>query len=97
MEDPEHELLFVGAGPIGGKFKLTVFKWDDETRQALTKDHIVKTFTDKDLGGYADIATAVFFTESFSFGGSSGGCNTGVLGMLAVGLCGLFALKNKKR
>ena len=61
LEDLEHDLLFVGAGPIGGRFKMTVFDWDETTQPNLTNQNIIATFNDSDLGGYVDVATAVLF------------------------------------
>ena len=95
MEDLEHEKLFIGAGPIGGKFKMTVFDWNETTQPNLTNNDIIAAFTDNDLGGYVDVATAVFFEENGGDGGSSGGCNSGMIGIIALGLAGLIAHRKK--
>ncbi len=58
---------------------LHAFRWNSTTRRSLSSQHIVDRFTNEDLGGYAEIATAVKFTESHSSGVSSsgGGCYSG--------------------
>lgn len=61
LTDEEHNLLFVGAGPLGGNFQLTVLDWAAKVN--LTSEDIVVTYTDEDLGGTANIAGAVAFTE----------------------------------
>ncbi|MBQ7561556.1 MAG: hypothetical protein IJS99_06960 [Synergistaceae bacterium] len=96
LEDSEHELFFVGAGPVGGRFAMRVFEWDDTIRKNLTLENLVKTFKDDDLGGYVDVTTAVFFEENYPlYYISSSGCNSGIFGILA--LTGLILLAKKRR
>ena len=100
FEDTQHSLFFVGAGPIGGGQTLNVFTWNATTKAKLVHpNHLVKNFTDKDLGGYASVATMVYFTETSSNGGvssSGGGCTAGITGALALGLVGAFVALRKK-
>ncbi|MBR0232990.1 MAG: hypothetical protein IJQ47_02990, partial [Synergistaceae bacterium] len=100
LQDTEHEMLFVNAGPVGGNSNLKVFTWNTTTQKDLSSTNIIKEFTDKDLGGDASIATALFFSESNgSVGGSGGGCNTGVeiFGLIGLGLTALIAYRNKRK
>ena len=98
LEDTEHEMLFAGAGPIGGDMNLKVFTWNATTKQNLSSANIIKEFTNKDLGGYADVATALFFSESQgSLGDSGGGCNAGaeMFGLIGLGLTALMTYRRK--
>ena len=100
LQDTEHEMLFVNAGPVGGNSNLKVFTWNTTTQKDLSSTNIIKEFTDKDLGGDASIATALFFSESNgSVGGSGGGCNTGVeiFGLIGLGLTALITYRNKRK
>lgn len=77
---------------------LKVFTWNATTRQNLSSANIFKEFTNKDLGGYADVATALFFSESYgSLGDSGGGCNTGaeMFGLIGLGLTALMTYRRK--
>ena len=97
LDDGEHELLFVGAGPIGGNMTLKAFTWNASTKTRLTSQHLVASFTNKDLGGYAEIATAVFFDESVGIIGlgSNGGCNAGMFGLIPLALSAIFIFRKK--
>ena len=96
LEDSEHEILFVGAGPIGGNMTLTAFRWNATTKPRLSSQHLIRSFTNKDLGGYAEIATAVFFEENMLRGvGSSGGCNGGMFGLISLALSAVFIFRKK--
>ena len=64
LQDTEHNTIFVGAGPVGGNMTLTALKWTDATKAGLTSKDVIKTFTNKDLGGYAEIATALTFSDN---------------------------------
>ncbi len=98
LEDSEHNLLFVGAGPIGGNMALKAFTWNASTKPRLTSQHLVKSFTDKDLGGYAEIVTAVFFDEGsnlYGISSSSSGCNGGMFGVISLALSAIFIFRKK--
>lgn len=98
LEDSEHNLLFVGAGPIGGNMVLKAFTWNASTKPRLTSQHLVKSFTDKDLGGYAEIVTAVFFDEGsnlYGISSSSSGCNGGMFGVISLALSAIFIFRKK--
>lgn len=97
LEDLEHELLFVGAGPIGGNMTLKAFTWNASTKPRLTSEHLIASFTNEDLGGYAEIVTAVAFTESSSIFGvkSSGGCSGGMFGVISLALSAMFIFRKK--
>ena len=94
-EVKEHNTFFVGAGPIGGRMKLLAFNWTDTTKKNLTSSDIVAEFTNEDLGGYAEISTAVAFTDPSSNGGSSSGCDTGMMSIIALSLVGLLHVRGK--
>ena len=101
LSDSEYDLLLAGAGPVGGKFKLTVFNYSNKDTRALTSADIIEpVFTDEDMGGYADLAGAQKFTDGStsggSVGGSGGGCDSG-FGFLAVSLAAWFAVKSKRQ
>ena len=96
LEDEEHNLLFVGAGPIGGNMVLKAFTWNASTKPRLTSQNLAASFTNQDLGGYAEISTAVMFTENGgNYGvGSSSSCNGGMFGVISLFLPALFILRN---
>ena len=50
VEIPEQNQLFVGAEPVGGKFRLTVLDW---TKKAALEsgDNVIITYDDNDMGG----------------------------------------------
>ncbi len=80
--DPEddYDVLFVGAGPVDGDFRLTVMDWSDNT----DLERLV-TYSAADMGGYSEIAGMVKFTEtSRSSHHSSSGCNAGFGGLLGL-------------
>ena len=77
-EDDPYDALFVGAGPAGGDFRLTVMDWSDNTNLKP-----LVTYSAADMGGYAGIAGMVKFTE-YRSGGSSSGCNAGFGGLLGL-------------
>ena len=97
LEDGEHELLFVGAGPIGGNMVLKAFTWNASTKPRLTSEHLIASFTNEDLGGYAEIVTAVAFTENNNIYGvkSSGGCSGGMFGVISLALSAMFIFRRK--
>lgn len=97
LEDEEHNLLFVGAGPIGGNMVLKAFTWNTSTKPRITSQNLVASFTNQDLGGYAEISTAVMFTEDGgNYGvGSSSSCNGGMFGMISLFLPTLFIFRKK--
>ncbi len=64
LEAASHDILFVGAGPVGGNMSLTALKWTDATKPNLTSKDVIKAFKNKDLGGYAEIATALVFSDN---------------------------------
>lgn len=97
LEDTDHSVLFVGGGPLGGKYKLTALEWTDGTRKNLTSDNIKTTFIDEDLGGVANIAGAVAFTEGGGSSSSSSGCDAGFSGAALLALAGLFLLRKRER
>ena len=92
LEVPEQNQLFVGAGPVGGKFRLTVLDW---TKKAALEsgDNVIITFDDEDMGGNANIGGMVKFAEQHN-SGSSSGCDAG-LGILCV--IGLAYFMTSKR
>ncbi|MBQ7559169.1 MAG: hypothetical protein IJT20_02870 [Synergistaceae bacterium] len=98
LSDNEYDLLFAGAGPVGGNFKLTVFNYSNKDARPLTASDIIQPiFTDKDMGGYADMAGAQKFTDATNssvIGSSGGGCDSG-FGILSAGLLLILALKKK--
>ena len=102
LTDDEYDVMFAGAGPVGGNFKLTVFNYTSKDEKPLTSADIIEpVFTDEDMGGYADLAGAQKFTDGSSstggsVGGSSGGCDAG-FGLSAAGLALLFAVKSKRQ
>ena len=75
VEIPEHNQLFVGAGPVGGKFRLTVFDWTKKAKLE-SGDNVIATFYDEDMGGSANIGGMIEFSGKVD-GGSSSGCNAG--------------------
>ncbi|MBR0222630.1 MAG: hypothetical protein IJQ63_12760 [Synergistaceae bacterium] len=79
-EDDPYDALFVGAGPAGGDFRLTVMDW--ATRNTSLKPLVI--YSAADMGGYAGIAGMIKFTETYSSGGSSSGCNAGFGGLLGL-------------
>ena len=81
VEVPEQNQLFVGAGPVGGKFRLTVLDW---TKKAALEsgDNIIITFNDEDMGGNANIGGMLKFEER-GRSSSSSGCDSG-LGILCI-------------
>ena len=95
VEVPDHNQLFVGAGPVGGKFKLTVFDW---TKKAVLEsgDNVIITYNDDDMGGNANIGGMVQFTEGSGGDGvgSKGGCDSG-FGIVAI--AGLAAVIFSRR
>lgn len=97
LEDEEHNLLFVGAGPIGGNMVLKAFTWNASTKPRLTSQHLIASFTNEDLGGYAEISTAVMFTEYGGYygTGSSSSCNGGMFGMISLFLPAMFIFRKK--
>ena len=105
LEDLEHKMMFVGAGPVGGNMTLNAFTWNDTTKKALSEQNIIKSFTNEDLGGYADIATALFFDESDEDNSnkpgfnleSPRGCNFGMFGVIGLALTALISLRNRKK
>ena len=95
-ENTEHKILFVGAGPVGGRFRMVVFNWDDTTKQALGEGDIIKKFNDNDFGGYVDVATITYFTESSPSMNSSSNCNVSISGSFALGLLALITFRKKQ-
>ena len=97
LEDEEHDVLFVGGGPLGGKYKLTVLKWTSETRENLDSSHILTTFSDEELGGSANIAGAVAFDDTVNGtnSSSSSGCNVGLKAVFALLCLVIFVAKKK--
>ena len=96
LEDLEHNILFVGAGPIGGNMTLKAFTWNASTKPRLTSQHLIRSFSDKELGGYTDIVTAVLFTDREIGGvGNSGGCNGGMFGVIGLALSAVFVFRKK--
>ena len=96
--DEDHNQLFVGAGPVGGKFRLTVLDW---TKKAALEsgDNIIITFDDEEMGGSANIAGMIKFTERQITGGvrnSSSGCDSG-LGLLAFAGLAVIISSRKTR
>lgn len=93
VEISEQNQLFVGAGPVGGKFRLTVFDW---TKKAALEsgDNVIITYNDEDMGGNANIGGMVKFTEAHG-GGSSSGCDTGIGVLCAVCLACFMASRRK--
>ena len=97
FEDTEHGYLFLGAGPIGGGMSLKVFNWNSATKANLTSHDIVASFTDKDLGGYASVATMVYFNDGLWGVGTSGGCDAGLSGFAVFAATALiYSLKRKR-
>ncbi len=95
VEIPEHNQLFAGAGPVGGKFRLTVLDW---TQKAALEsgDNVIITYDDEDMGGNANVGGMIQFTESRKVGtGSSGGCGMG-FGLWAVGIIGAVIFSRRK-
>ena|GEM_PF-3947327 len=95
VEVPEHDQLFVGAGPVGGKFRLTVLDW---TQKAALEsgDNVIVTYDDEDMGGNANIGGMVQFTEARRVGGgSSGGCGMG-FGLWAIGIIGAVIFSRRR-
>ena len=72
---------------------MLVFNWNDTTKKALVEGDIIKKFNDKDWGGYVDVATITYFTESSS---SSSNCNVSISGSFALGLLALITFRKKQ-
>lgn len=96
VEIPEQNQLFAGAGPVGGKFRLTVLDW---TKKAALEsgDNIIITFNDEEMGGNANIGGMVKFTEGSRQIGvaSKDGCDSG-FGVLAIAGVIMLAVSRKR-
>ena len=94
--DEEHNQLFVGAGPVGGKFKMTVLDW---TKKAYLEsgDNVIIDFADDEMGGNANLGGMLKFTESgrYSVRGNNSGCDTG-FGLLAFAGAVLFFSQKRR-
>ncbi|MBQ3763445.1 MAG: hypothetical protein II869_00550 [Synergistaceae bacterium] len=95
FEETEHNQLFAGAGPVGGKFRLTVLDWTNKAN--LTSNDIIITYDDEDMGGNANIGGMIQFTEGSPYHGigSSSGCDSGLGFMVLAGVV-LFVAQKKK-
>ncbi len=94
--DEEHNQLFVGAGPVGGKFKMTVLDW---TKKAYLEsgDNVIIDFADDEMGGNANLGGMLKFTESGRYGvrGNNSGCDTG-FGLIALAGAVLFFSQKRR-
>ena len=93
VEIPEQNQLFVGAEPVGGKFRLTVLDW---TKKAALEsgDNIIITYDDNDMGGNANIGGMVKFEEA-GVRSSSSGCDSG-FGLFAFAVIGAAIFSRKR-
>ena len=94
--DEEHNQLFAGAGPVGGKFKMTVLDW---TKKAYLEsgDNVIIDFADDEMGGNANLGGMLKFTESGRYGvrGNNSGCDTG-FGLIALAGAVLFFSQKRR-